>query len=361
MLRSSTPLQFPIPFGASAGGSFIRPIPVASQIGIQAGAASLTDGFVPLNATQIAAGGVPPFEQDMNGILNQATAWCRWLEAGAPIYYDGTFSTGSGGYPQGAIIQSNVVPGDFWMSTADNNTTDPDSVSAANWVPDPGRIKPGDLEPSLLSTVPTGFVASNTLTVGNASSNATGRANADTLLLFRQLWVLSPSLCPIFTSTGASSTRGANPDADFAANKALGTPDMRGRDVIGVDTMGGPATTRLTGVPVTSGNATTPGSVVGENLHNLIAAETPTITVANASQAITVFGPNGHSVYSDALIQSNSAAAGATSYPTSGANSSSLQFSGSNSISATSNNTGGTSPAHNNVEQSVTVYWNIKL
>src|SRR5258708_20811739 len=87
-------------FARPAGGGFIRPIPQASQIGINPGFASLTDGFVPLNGQPVASGGIPPFEQDMNGILNQISLWCQWLEAGGPVYYDATFSTGgSGGVP----------------------------------------------------------------------------------------------------------------------------------------------------------------------------------------------------------------------------------------------------------------------
>jgi len=300
MLKAGLPRRFSIPFASSAGGGLIRNIPQASQIGIQNGAASLTDGFPPLNFQPVASGGVPPFGEDFNGILFQISSWCQWFEAGGPINYDSTFATGgSNGYPQGAIVQSNVVPGDFWMSTADNNATDPDSVSSANWVPDPGRIAPGTPVPSFSSTVPTGFVAANTLTIGNASSNATGRANADTLLAYRVIWnEFSNSACPIFTSTGSASTRGANADADYAANKALSTPDMRGTGIIGVDTMGGPATTRLAGVPVSLGNTTTPGSSIGSNTQTLTTSNLapytpsgivgpPTVTALGGGQAIS--------------------------------------------------------------------------
>ena len=61
MLASAIPIKFPIPFGNSAGGGYIRPIPQASQIGIANGAASLTDGFPPLNFLPLGSGGVPPF------------------------------------------------------------------------------------------------------------------------------------------------------------------------------------------------------------------------------------------------------------------------------------------------------------
>jgi hypothetical protein len=132
MLASSIPNKFPIPFGNSAGGGFIRAIPTPSQVGITNGAASLTDGFPPLTFTAVAAGGTPPFGQDFNGILNQVTAWLRWHEAGGPVVWDNTFSTSIGGYPSGSVVQSATTPGLFWFSSADNNTNNPDS-GGANW------------------------------------------------------------------------------------------------------------------------------------------------------------------------------------------------------------------------------------
>lgn len=132
MLLSSQPPKFTIPWANSAGGGFIRPIPVASQIGITPGAASLTDGFPPLTFLSTAAGGVNPFGQDANGILNQTTAWSRWYSAGGPIAYDSVFSAAVGGYPVGAILGS-TPPGGIWMSIVDGNTTNPDA-SGAGWV-----------------------------------------------------------------------------------------------------------------------------------------------------------------------------------------------------------------------------------
>ena len=131
MLASSIPSKFPIPWANSAGAGYVRTIPEASQIGITNGAASLTDGFPPLNFIQESAGGVPPFGQDENGILKQITQWLQWSQAGAPVVYDATFSSAIGGYPKGAVLQS-AVGGTWWLSTADNNASDPD-MGGANW------------------------------------------------------------------------------------------------------------------------------------------------------------------------------------------------------------------------------------
>lgn len=135
MLASSIPSKFNIPFANSAGPSYIRTIPQASQIGITPGAASLTDGFPPLNFVDVAAGGVPPFGQDFNGLLNQITKIQQWQNAGGIFKYDSAFSTAIGGYPAGCVLMSTDNK-TRWLNLADNNTTDPDGGSPANWTSD---------------------------------------------------------------------------------------------------------------------------------------------------------------------------------------------------------------------------------
>jgi hypothetical protein len=130
---SDIPTKFPIPFANSAGPSFIRPIPVSSQIGIQDGAWSLTDGSPPLNFTAKGIGGVPPFGQDANGLFKQITQWARWQGAGGAVPWDSAFSAAIGGYPQNAVVASATVVGRFWKSTVDDNVTNPDS-GGAGWI-----------------------------------------------------------------------------------------------------------------------------------------------------------------------------------------------------------------------------------
>lgn len=65
-------------------------------------------------------------------------------------------------------------------------------------------------------------------TVGNASSGATARANADTLALFTVLWALDPADVAIYDSTGAPTARGASAAADFAALKRIDLPNESG-------------------------------------------------------------------------------------------------------------------------------------
>lgn len=136
MQLSNIPGKLVLPF-ANAGGK--STIPVASQIGITAGAASLTDGFPPLTRTPIAAGGVPPSGLDMNGILYEMSAIIRWANAGGGYPFDGTFATDTnvGGYPKGARIMRSDGAG-YWLNTTENNVTDPEGAGAvaAGWVPD---------------------------------------------------------------------------------------------------------------------------------------------------------------------------------------------------------------------------------
>lgn len=141
MKATDIPSYFPKPFADSAGSGYINPIPTASQIGITDGAASLTDGFPPLTFTPKASGGVPPFGADFNGILNQTTAVARWIQAGGLSVYDATFSTAIGGYPSGAVLVR-ADGGGFWISTADDNTTDPDT-GGAGWTAATITLKDG--------------------------------------------------------------------------------------------------------------------------------------------------------------------------------------------------------------------------
>lgn len=133
MQSSNIPAKIPLPFAYAAGPSYKNTIPTASQIGITNGKASLTDGFPPLTFTALSAGGVPPFGADFNGILNEITTIQQWQEAGGLFTYDGTFSTAIGGYPKGAVVQSNTTNG-LWLSRIENNTDNPDS-GGTNWVP----------------------------------------------------------------------------------------------------------------------------------------------------------------------------------------------------------------------------------
>ena len=121
--------------GFAAGDSTKTfPVPVASQIGITAGAASFTDGFPPLTRTALDAGGIPPNGEDMNGILYQITQLLAWSASGGFFQYNAAQSSAIGGYPLGAILQSSSSSSILWLNTSAGNTSNPDS-GGANWYP----------------------------------------------------------------------------------------------------------------------------------------------------------------------------------------------------------------------------------
>lgn len=86
-----------------------------------------------------------------------------------------------------------------------------------------------------LSTAPDGWLFLDGKTIGDASSGATGRANADTLALYTGLWdSMDNAKLPIQDSAGTPTTRGSSAATDFAAHKRLSLPNLCGRALIGV-------------------------------------------------------------------------------------------------------------------------------
>jgi microcystin-dependent protein len=147
----------------------------------------------------------------------------------------------NGGSAYAYAINSTVraTDGNNYYSLINGNTDVPPS---SNWaqVIYSSTTAPGSIELWGFSTIKSGYVWLNGTTIGDGSSGATGRANADTATIFAMLWAdYSNTVLPIQTSAGAASTRGANAAADFAAHKRLPTPDYRGRSFFGKDDMGG--------------------------------------------------------------------------------------------------------------------------
>jgi hypothetical protein len=225
---SDIPAKFPIPFAFSAGApTFRRPIPLGSQIGIQDGAASLTDGYPPLTFTPQGAGGVPPFGADMNGILFESTSWDRWFQAGGIVPYDATFQAGllpTAGYPKGAVVASAATDFLLWVSLVDDNTSNPDA-GGSNWAPFSylGGASTGDFKLTFKAVADPGWILINDGSIGSAASGATF-ASALALPAYTVAWTnISQSFAIV------AGGRGANPTADFNANKPMTLPRLLGR------------------------------------------------------------------------------------------------------------------------------------
>lgn len=129
MQASNAPTKIQIPF-ANSGAK--NTIPIESQIGVTPGLASYTTGFPPLTMTQVVAGGVPPYGQDVNGILNAITAIQQWQSGGGMFKYDSVWSAANSGYAAGALLVR-ADNGGLWFNLVDGNTTDPDAGPSASW------------------------------------------------------------------------------------------------------------------------------------------------------------------------------------------------------------------------------------
>ncbi len=187
-------------------------------------------------------------------------------------------------------------------------------------------------------------------TIGDASSGATTRANADTQALFGVMWNLAAAGV---TGMSVSGGVGASAAADFAAHKTVTLPKILGRTMV-ASGFGSGLTNR------------TLGAIFGEENHVLSAGECPTI-VSQSSNAISVNPPSGQSYpavpsgFTIGSIQVGSIGTGSNWVPVTGSNVWGTQnlASGTNTITVSSVNTGGAS--HNNMQPSTFVNFHIKL
>lgn len=242
------------PFGVSGD---LTPVPDAAPID---GSVSYESGFGPEYQldpdSDPSALNVP--RAQFNQIMFDVTSAIQFLQQfGFPAFIT---SSDNGGtpfpYSKGATVR--WTDESNYESQVDTNTTDP--TNTTNWKKIVYAIPEltGVSKKYWGSSLPSGYVWENGTTIGDASSNATGRANADTFDLFSLLWSSTTDVnLPIFTSAGASSTRGVSATADFNAHKRLSLPDSRGRVSAGKDDMGGvtPAGRLTTGGSGISGSS----------------------------------------------------------------------------------------------------------
>lgn len=128
--QSAIPLKWYVPFANGDATRVELPVTTADPT-----RASQLLGFPPLTMQPPESGGVPPQGEDFNGGMNQIARVCWWILNGGGYPYDATFATNSniGGYPNGAILQSADLLGE-WINLADNNQNNPDT-NGTNWVP----------------------------------------------------------------------------------------------------------------------------------------------------------------------------------------------------------------------------------
>lgn len=145
----------------------------------------------------------------------------------------------------------------------------------------------GDVKCRLESDTISGWVRINGRTIGNASSGASERANADTQALFIYIWTTysEPTanvVCPVVGGIGASAL------ADFNANKQITLKDARASSIFGLDDMGNAALGAFTGVAFVNSNPSVGGAVCGTNSTTLNASQIPAISSLNQAVALSV-------------------------------------------------------------------------
>lgn len=216
-------------------------------------------------------------------------------------------------------------------------------------------FSPGEYKFTGNSTPDAGWLMSNGRTVGNASSNGTLRANADTEDLFAVLWnSYANAEAAIYDSAGVASTRGANAAADYAANKAIATINMAAAVPMGLDDLGIGDQGRIS--VITPAN----GKIVGAETTTLLTANLPITTPAGTVSKPTITLANGTNQFqTTSLVALN---AGATGLGGGSGVSSVVNITA--SLDSTPQFTGtpfGSGTAHSNVQTSALGYWWVAL
>lgn len=130
MKQSDVNHLFAIPWASQADSSTVTPIPATATA---IGRASMALGFPKATMTPLAAGGVPPFGEDMNGILAMLSVAARASEAGLLRPFSASFASAIGGYPAGATVAHPSISGRFLICTQDGNENDPAS-NMGGWI-----------------------------------------------------------------------------------------------------------------------------------------------------------------------------------------------------------------------------------
>ncbi len=153
-------------------------------------------------------------------------------------------------------------------------------------------VATGAIHAEMINASKAGYVRLNGRTLGNATSGATERANADTAALFTYLWNNMSD-----TLLGVSGGRGASAAIDYAANKTIQLPDARGSALVGLDGMGNSPGNFFTGLTFLLGDTLTPGSSVGSNFIAILQANLPAVgltgTTGNQNASHTHSGTTG--------------------------------------------------------------------
>jgi hypothetical protein len=210
--------------------------------------AALVDGMTFLVAFHTTSGASPTLNPNSLGATPlhtfQGGAWAAPATGRIPSGFVSrvTYNQSAGAF---RILRPLGTAADYDVGTSANNVVQLDSNGKLPAV-DGSQLtntgwETGDIRTTTRTTAATGWVMMNDGTIGDASSSATTRANADCEDLFTVLWPIAA--CTISGGKGASAA------ADWAAHKAILLPQVLGR-AIAVAGAGSGLTSRVLGATV---------------------------------------------------------------------------------------------------------------
>ena len=177
---------------------------------------------------------------------------------------------GSGGGGTAGVTSLNTLTGPLTIApgTGIGVSQAGSTITVSNTAAVPTGFTTGDIKPTVKVTADAGWVmlGNDAASIGDASSPATVRANADTQSLFNLLWSVCPSDC---TLTGG---RGPDATTDWNAHKAILLPKTGGRALSGVGQIGTTGTVRAVG-------STFGGEQVGLPTYSLSVVGSHTLTI----------------------------------------------------------------------------------
>lgn len=191
-------------------------IPENYETSMESNQATWDQGFGQITMLPVAAGGLPPKGQDFNGIFNQISENIVYLSQGGRFKFSAEYAEAIGGYPKGAILQSDDEKKEY-LSLIDNNKVDFNTATdiSTSWK----LVNTDDLLAQIASKQPKGDYATKTEVGSKLDKNA------------------------VVQSTGTSTTSVMSQDA---STKAFAPLSLYGKDSDGSAKVGSPSGAVLT-------------------------------------------------------------------------------------------------------------------
>ncbi|MEY0016034.1 phage tail protein [Providencia rettgeri] len=136
-------------------------IPENYETSMDSNQATWDQGFGQITMLPVAAGGLPPKGQDFNGILNQISESIVYQSKGGRFKFSPEYSESIGGYPKGAILQSDDEKKEY-QSIIDNNKVNFNTATQAQINAAWKLFSTDDMLQQIAGKQPAGDYATNT-------------------------------------------------------------------------------------------------------------------------------------------------------------------------------------------------------